>query len=83
MTEPGDALLEMIRRKIAANHLPRQDCDVTWYGPGRGRPCAACDRSIMPTEVEVECDLSDGSTVRLHRPCYDVWRRVWPTVAPA
>jgi len=35
----------------------------------------ACDQAITPAEVEVECDLPDGSTVRLHSRCYDVWSR--------
>jgi hypothetical protein len=35
----------------------------------------ACDQAVTPDEVEVECDLPDGGTVRLHRRCYDLWSR--------
>ena len=29
------------------------------------------------TEVEIECDLPAGGTLRLHRRCYDIWVAEW------
>jgi hypothetical protein len=74
MSEPED-LLDRIRRRILAGHLPKEGCLATWYGKGTGQICAACEQPITPNEVEVECDLPDGGMVRLHSRCYDVWTR--------
>jgi len=73
-------LLPKIRHKILAGELPREDCHVTWYGPGRGQPCAACDLLVPATEVEVECDLPGGGVICLHERCYDVWSMEWRAV---
>ena len=53
----SDELLEYIRQKILDGTLPKQNCRMTWYGPGTGGVCVACERAIDPKEVEVECDL--------------------------
>lgn len=74
MSEPED-LVDRIRQSIVAGRLPKEHCHATWYGKGTGQPCEACDRSITPNEIEVECDLPDGGMVRLHSRCYDVWSR--------
>jgi len=74
MSQP-DEILDCIRRSILAGLLPKEGCLATWYGKGTGLRCAACEQAITPNEVEVECDLPDGGTVRLHRRCYDVWSR--------
>jgi hypothetical protein len=52
---------------------------MTWFGPGRGGPCAACEQPIVAHDVEVECDLPGGGTVTFHRRCYDVWAELWPS----
>lgn len=74
VSQPDD-LLERIRHRILAGHLPKEGCLATWYGKGTGLRCMACDQAITLDQVEVECDLPDGSTVRLHSRCYDVWSR--------
>jgi hypothetical protein len=55
---------------------------MTWYGPGTGGTCVACEQPITAADVEVECDLQNGGTLRFHRRCYDVWSSEWPTCAP-
>jgi hypothetical protein len=67
------ALAAMIRNRMTAGTLPRDECTGTWYGFGNGRSCSGCDRPIAASDVEVECDLSDGTTVRFHRLCFDLW----------
>jgi hypothetical protein len=52
---------------------------MTWYGPGTGGVCVACERPIAADDMEVECDLPTGGTIRLHRGCYDIWVAEWPT----
>ena len=72
MSDP-DELLRDIREKILAGDLPKQNCHMIWYGPGTGGIFVACEQPIAPEEVEVECDLPEGGTIRLHRTCYDIW----------
>lgn len=67
----------MIRDKLAEGTLPRQDCRMTWYEPGRGGLCEGCEETITPDEVEVECDLGHGRTIRLHQRCHEFWMREW------
>ena len=52
---------------------------MTWYGPGTGGVCVACEEPIAADDVEVECDLPTGGTIRLHRECYEIWAAEWPT----
>jgi hypothetical protein len=59
MTELDD-LRSGIRAKILAGDLPKEHCQMTWFGPGRRAICVACDQVIGPDEVEVECDLPEG-----------------------
>jgi hypothetical protein len=67
----------MIRDKLADGTLPKEDCRMTWYGPGTNGICVACDRLIAENEVEVECDLGVGGVIRLHQRCYEFWMREW------
>jgi hypothetical protein len=67
----------LIRDKLINGTLPKQDCRMTWYGPGTGGVCVACERPIAPGEVEVECDLGAGGVIRLHQRCYEFWMREW------
>src|SRR5688572_6142052 len=64
---PADDLRNGIREKILAGVLPKLHCRMTWYGPGTGGICVACERPIAASDVEVECDLPGGGTIRLHR----------------
>lgn len=74
-----DDLRQTIRQKILAGDLPKANCHMTWYGPGTGGDCLACQQAIEANEVEVECDLpGGGGTIRLHRACYDIWALEWP-----
>ena len=43
---------------------------MTWYGPETDDICLACKQLISANDVEVECDLPKGGTVRLHWRCY-------------
>ena len=67
-----------IKALLACGALPGEDCVVTWYGPGRGNRCAACDERILATDIEVACDLPGGGTLYFHSPCYDLWHAALP-----
>jgi hypothetical protein len=73
-----DELVLRITERMAAGTLPCEDCVVTWYGQGRGRPCAACDQPIRPIDIETECDLPGGVTICFHRACYLLWHDALP-----
>jgi hypothetical protein len=68
--------LARIQEGIACGRLPIVDCVVTWYGPGRGQRCAACDRRILSTELGIDCDLPGDKTIWLHVRCYALWQSV-------
>lgn len=68
-----DELLQVIRQKMSTGSLPKKPCRMTWYGPGKGTICGACDLPITAEDVEVECDVIDGGTFRFHRRCHEVW----------
>ena len=55
MSQPHD---QLIREKILAGTLPKQNCHMTWYGPGTGGVCVACEQPIAPHEVEVGVRLA-------------------------
>lgn len=73
-----DDLYDIIRDKILAGQLPKEHCRMTWYGPGKGAICVACNLPITSEDVEVECDLPGGGTLRFHRRCYEIWAAAWP-----
>ena len=52
---------------------------MTFYGFGTGNICVACESPIGADDVEVECDLPAGGTIRLHRKCYEIWSTEWPS----
>ncbi len=52
------------------------DSVTTWVGPGSGRLCSACSRTIEFTEVECEVELPTGlgiKPLRFHLDCYGIW----------
>jgi hypothetical protein len=61
MSQSDDLLQGTIRRKILSGDLPKQNCRMTWYGPGTGGICVACEQPVAADDVEVECDLPTGA----------------------
>ena len=78
-----DANVRRTREKVLSGELPKMDCRMTWYGPGRDGKCMAGDQPIGAHEVEVECDLPNGGTIRFHQRCYTIWAEVWPSCGTA
>jgi hypothetical protein len=68
-----DELRMTIREKLAHGVLPREKCQVTWFGAGAGHRCAACERAISRQDVECECDQAVGGPLRFHQSCFAVW----------
>jgi hypothetical protein len=76
MAEDRDALQMRIQGLMTSGDLPCEDCVVTWYGQGRDRHCAACDRRILATDTEIECDVPESGSIFFHLACYDAWQAV-------
>jgi hypothetical protein len=76
MAEDRNALQTRIQSLMTSGDLPCEDCVVTWYGQGRDRHCAACERRILATDTEIECDVPGTGTVFFHLACYDAWQSV-------
>jgi hypothetical protein len=68
-----DPLMRRIQDSITSGRLPSTQCVATWYGPGHGQRCRACDQRILHSEIGVDCDRSDGTTLMFHATCYRLW----------
>jgi hypothetical protein len=64
----------MIRDKLSAGILPRQDESKTYAGYGSGAPCAGCDLAVEPTDIEHELVFADGRAFAFHLACVNLWR---------
>ncbi len=68
-----DELRSLTRDKLQRGELPRDKCQVTWFGPGIGQPCALCGRTITRLEIECECEQATGAGLRFHQVCFSIW----------
>ena len=68
-----DELRMTIREKLERGALPREKCQVTWFGPGAGDACVACGREISRHGIECECEQAVGGVLRFHQSCFAVW----------
>ncbi len=68
-----DELRSLTRDRLQRGELPREKCQVTWFGPGVGKPCSLCERPIQRLEIECECEQSGGATLRFHQACFAIW----------
>ena len=41
----AEELRQAIRQKVLAGDLPKENCHRTWYGPGTGGVCLACQQA--------------------------------------
>ena len=58
-----DELRSLTRDRLQHGELPREKCQVTWFGPGVGLACDLCRRPILRSEIECECEQPSGSTL--------------------
>jgi hypothetical protein len=73
LIQDPEALTSKIRQKLADGLLEPGDCTRTWFGPGLGSRCDACELTITKDQFECECEMADGSSLRFHRECFVVW----------
>ena len=65
-------LRAQIRARIKTAELPRGHPQRLWAGSGTGQTCAACDRSIPTTSVEIEAHGADDKYRYYHADCYSI-----------
>ena len=67
---------------MATGVLPSSAPARSWGGPGSGEPCALCDATIAPGQLEFELEFPAGdgdggaplaATCRFHAQCFDAW----------
>jgi len=68
-----DVPAQMIRDKLSAGILSREEASKTFAGSGTGAPCAGCDLAIHPTDVEHEIVFADGRAFAFHIACANIW----------
>ena len=69
----ADELRMAIREKLSRGALPREKCSVTWFGPGGGHRCVACERTIGRQDIECECEQGPQDVLRFHQSCFVIW----------
>ena len=77
-----DVPAQMIRDKLSAGILPREDAGKTFAGYGTGAPCAGCDLAIHPTDVEHELIFEDKRSFAFHLACVNIWHALKGASAP-
>jgi hypothetical protein len=81
------ALADIIREQIDAGLLPREDHIKLWIGYGQNRPCVACERVILVSQVEHEFQFADGRMIPMHIGCVGLYEaerrhRGWRSTRP-
>jgi hypothetical protein len=68
-----EAIRSRVRMIVAASGLLCHEREKTWAGRGTGTHCVACADAISTSEAKYEVEFG-GIILRLHRPCYAIWR---------
>lgn len=68
-----DELRSLTRDRLQRGELPREKCQVTWFGPGLGQRCDLCHGPITRSEIECECEHATAGILRFHQACFAVW----------
>jgi len=77
MEEASRRITDKLWRRI----LPSEEA-VKGSGVGSGLKCDGCDRPILPSEPELEVEMSDSRTLRFHVACGGLWRVLRGTLPP-
>jgi hypothetical protein len=67
---------DIARENPKTKRLASGDVVTTWAGPGSGKLCSGCSRSIDFEQVECEVELRTElttKTLRFHTECYGIW----------
>jgi hypothetical protein len=64
---------DILREKIAAGDLPREDYFRLRIDYGRGRRCAVCEQPILRSQVEHEMGFANGQVLSMHFSCVELY----------
>lgn len=73
MMYDAGAIRSRVRLIVAAAELLCDEREKAWAGRSTGDACVACGDAISASEIEYEVEFG-GIILRLHRPCYVIWR---------
>jgi hypothetical protein len=65
----ADALILLIRAKLASGRLPKDSIPRVWAGPGDGEMCYACNKTATKPEYVVEGPGGQFFHIR----CFHLW----------
>jgi hypothetical protein len=65
----ADALIRLIRAKLASGRLPKESIPRVWAGPGDGEICCACNETIPQTQYGME----GPGRLFFHLRCFHLW----------
>jgi hypothetical protein len=69
-----NGLAEIVRKKLDAGVLPRDQPLKVWAGIGSGKRCSACETPIPHSRTEYEAEYYDARpAIRFHAGCYETW----------
>jgi hypothetical protein len=72
-----DAILLMIRDKLADGRLPHDSIPKFWGGPGHGEICAACQEAVARNQFVIEAArISSKRAPQFHVQCFYLWDAV-------
>ena len=64
---------DIVRYKLNAGVLPRDDALKVWPRTGSGKACTACEKPVLPSQTEYEIEYYDGRpAIPLHVRCHAV-----------
>ena len=77
-----EALRILICAKLQDGRLPRDRPAQVRGGPGRGQICDGCGTVVLKTQMVIEgIPFHDGTSVKLHASCFQVWEAERRTLA--
>lgn len=62
----------IIRLKLEAGLLPREQAGRLWAGRGDGEVCNVCDEKITKKQTVYEWECNGGK-IHMHIRCYELW----------
>jgi hypothetical protein len=68
-----EALLQLIRQKLADGRLPHNSIPRVWGGQGNNEVCGACDRIIEKNQFVMEGIGAAMKAVQFHVRCFYYW----------
>lgn len=74
VTDPGENLRLLIRRKLADGSLPHNSIPRIWGGPSDGEACDACEEVVPTDQLVMECiSTRTNQGLQFDIQCFYIW----------